>query len=193
MMLIYNIAILSTIFLVSPASAYRIISPTEHTIWTLTGPKYVAWTRHAYDSGAFVVTLSNNNRDLLPQNDVIIAERAEDSTDASGLILIKDAVWENASARPGGGYYVHFAVDRKNRRSLYAQAGPFRISNCTDDCGDFHRRARKDTRTFRPQLEFDQPIQSGPGGDGESVDAAHAVFDMMLPPSSTDPYLFIAR
>ncbi|TFY58813.1 hypothetical protein EVG20_g8009 [Dentipellis fragilis] len=175
---------------VSPASAYKIISPTEHTIWTLTGPKYIAWTRHAYDSGAFVVTLSNHNRNLFPQDGVIIAERSKDSIDASGLILIKDTFWENASARPGGGYYVHFAVDRENRRTLYAQAGPFRISNCTDDCGDFHHRTQRGTALCRPRLDLEEPNDLG--GDGESVDAGFSVFQaMVLPPSDPEQYLFI--
>ncbi|KAG8835891.1 hypothetical protein FRC17_000441 [Serendipita sp. 399] len=107
--------------------AYMITTPSdrdgmEGVAWTTNGPNNIVWERVSTDPERVTVVLVNENRSVLPTNNLLLAE------DVDGTLLhIAISASAGTAFPPGNGFRVNFVKSKNDVNTIYAQSSQFRI------------------------------------------------------------------
>ncbi|KAJ7284024.1 hypothetical protein C8J57DRAFT_1007856, partial [Mycena rebaudengoi] len=106
---------------VASVSAIHIQSPSATANWTNTGVQKVAWTSVITDPLNFTMVLTNMDRNVMPNDQIL-----EALTLTSGNMT---NVGPPATGWPdvGGGYRVNFCKDSESLDTILAQSAVFQI------------------------------------------------------------------
>ncbi|KIK04653.1 hypothetical protein K443DRAFT_675671 [Laccaria amethystina LaAM-08-1] len=116
---------LSISFLLSVAAsalAYSVTSPNGSQGWTNQGAQFLSWTRVNTDRLNFTAVLTNQNRALLPTDQVLAA--LVDGTLPNTTVNPPSGGWPT----PGGGYRVNLVQDATDLNTILAQSPEFNIT-----------------------------------------------------------------
>ncbi|EDR12329.1 GPI-anchored small secreted protein [Laccaria bicolor S238N-H82] len=119
---------LSITFLLSAAAstlAYSVTSPNGSQGWTNQGAQPLAWQRVNTDRLNFTAVLTNQNRQLLPTDQVLAA--LVDGTLGNTTVNPPSGGWPT----PGGGYRVNLVQDANDLNTILAQSPEFNITQPT--------------------------------------------------------------
>ncbi|KAL9712939.1 hypothetical protein Ac2012v2_004180 [Leucoagaricus gongylophorus] len=115
----YSVAALLT--LVASASAYLVTVPNGSRGWTSVGAQPVSWDRVETDPSNFTIVLTNQNRALFPQDQILVAQQDGVSTDtvscnppSAGWVL-------------GTSFRINLVKSSEDQSTIYAQSNEFEI------------------------------------------------------------------
>ncbi|KDQ64310.1 hypothetical protein JAAARDRAFT_118210 [Jaapia argillacea MUCL 33604] len=106
------------------ALAYQVTFPTATQGWTVTGPNMLTWNRVSTDPTNFTALLTNQDRSILPTDEVLVA--FVDGTTGSVTV--------NAPSNSfpiGSGFQVNLVQDTTHLSTIYAQSNQFNITQST--------------------------------------------------------------
>lgn len=106
------------------ALAYQVTFPTATQGWTVTGPNKLTWTRVSTDATNFTALLTNQDRSILPTDEVLVAY--VDGT--TGTVTVNAP---SNSFPVGGGFQVNLVQDTTHLSTIYAQSNQFNITQST--------------------------------------------------------------
>ncbi|KIM33319.1 hypothetical protein M408DRAFT_61759 [Serendipita vermifera MAFF 305830] len=124
-MFILKVVLLVTFQLTLIVRAYRITTPSDSGVsgesWTSAGPNTITWERVSTDPDTFSVVLVNEDRSLLPMNQILAS-----NVDGTALsIAISPASGETFPL--GNGFRINFIKSDNEMNTIYAQSSQFRI------------------------------------------------------------------
>jgi len=109
--------------LASSALAIQVTSPTQYTVWSSSSSSQtISWTSVNTDASSFAIVLVNQDRGVLPNNDVPLASNVSTSA-GSTTVTYPSGTWP-----VGFGFQVNLIQDANNINTIYAQSGDFNIS-----------------------------------------------------------------
>jgi hypothetical protein len=120
----FAIAFLS---LVSSALAYQVTYPAAGTIWTKDGPNKFTWNRVETDSTNFTLLLTNQNRNVMPDDNAVLAALVD------GTLGSFPVNAPSTGFPVGDGFRLNLVKSTEERTTIYAQSPEFAIrpSNTT--------------------------------------------------------------
>jgi len=115
-----------TIFAFSASAiAYEVIVPSPSQGWTNNGAQTVSWQLVPTDPSNFTIVLTNTNREVMPQNDLVL-----DALVVGSLLTTKvnppSAGWPT-----GGTFRVNLVKDTEDLNTILAQSDEFNITEPT--------------------------------------------------------------
>ncbi|KAG8765617.1 hypothetical protein FRC20_005097 [Serendipita sp. 405] len=107
--------------------AYQITTPSdrdeiEHAAWTTNGPNDIKWERVTTDPETVTVVLVNEDRSILPTNNLVLVENVDGS-----LLHVAISASAGTEFPVGNGFRVNFVKSKEDVNTIYAQSSQFRI------------------------------------------------------------------
>ncbi|KAF5364346.1 hypothetical protein D9756_000402 [Leucocoprinus leucothites] len=108
--------------LAASACAYQVNQPNGVKGWTNVGPQPVTWTRVNTDPSNFTIVLTNQNRAIFPQDQVLTAQQDGVVTDTVNCNP-PSAGWPL-----GKSFRINFVKSTEEQNTIYAQSNEFEIA-----------------------------------------------------------------
>ncbi|KIY74220.1 hypothetical protein CYLTODRAFT_416471 [Cylindrobasidium torrendii FP15055 ss-10] len=107
--------------LAASAAAYKVTSPAEDDIWKTGSDNTLKWDMVSSDRGNFSVFLTNQDRSILPENNVVLNDYVEGSA-GSVVVTAPQGGWPS-----GKGFRLNLCQDKDHPESILAQSEEFEL------------------------------------------------------------------
>jgi hypothetical protein len=114
---------LFTVFsLVASACAYQILTPSNSSGWTTTGPNIVTWQRVNTDANNFTMVLVNQDKSIMPAGEEVLIATVDGNQNSIAVPA------PSGGFQVGKGYQVNFVKDSQDLTTILAQSNQFSIT-----------------------------------------------------------------